>query len=368
MARQWSKGNRVSHDWFARAPSAKSTGAAASRYVGSPPTLCQLRRTIRTSSARELATGTMIVSDTPDSPPKSQGRILIEGINLTLRSGTGIATYARGLAAAARQIGFATEVLVSTNRRIRAGDPELAEIILLDGPRHYNLIHKGMIELRRLAGAPLGLRPSTIEQVGNTVVNPLPGLQGFDRIHAIAHLQDVERLHFLRHKRRLKLKLSDPPQIFHATRPAPLQVAGAANIYTIHDVVPLRLPYTTADDKPYHLAMLRELARTADHIVTVSEFSRRDIIDLISVPPERITNTYQTVEFPTELLAEDEVTVARALAQKHGLEYKDYFLFVGAIEPKKNISRLIDAYAASGVRRPLVLAGGLGGEVEPSME
>lgn len=171
---------------------------------------------------------------------------------------------------------------------------------------------------------------------------------------------DVERLHFMRHGKRLRLRLQPAPDIFHVTRPAPLDVRGAANIYTVHDVVPLRLPHATADDKAYHLAMLRMLVRDADHIVTVSEFSRQDIIALTGIAPSRISNTYQPVGFPPEMLARSVDQVADALRDKYDLDYQDYYLFVGAIEPKKNISRLINAYGAAGVRRPLVLAGGLG--------
>jgi glycosyltransferase involved in cell wall biosynthesis len=42
------------------------------------------------------------------------------------------------------------------------------------------------------------------------------------------------------------------------------------------------------------------------------------------------------------------------------LDPGNYYLFLGALEPKKNVGRLIDAYAASGTRRPLVIAGGQG--------
>jgi glycosyltransferase involved in cell wall biosynthesis len=94
--------------------------------------------------------------------------------------------------------------------------------------------------------------------------------------------------------------------------------------------------------------------------VAVSEFSRQDIIQLTGMPESRITNTYQAVQLPPRLLARDESTIARELEALFGLGMQDYFLFVGAIEPKKNLSRLIDAYAASGVDRPLIIAGGLG--------
>lgn len=295
-------------------------------------------------------------------------RILFEGHNLALTQGTGIATYARTLVAAARSLGYETEVLVGTNRAIDKRDPTLAEVTLFDGPRNLNLIHKGKMELRRLFGAPFGIIPGILDRIDGVVSQRSGALDGFGRIHGVPFLIDVERLHFMRHGKRMALKVERPPDLFHATRPAPIKVSGAANIYTIHDLVPLRLPSTTADDKAYHLSMVRELARSADHIVTVSEFSRRDIIKLTGIAPNRITNTYQPVELPEHIIKQSDDHISDMLETNYSLGFKDYFLFVGAIEPKKNISRLIDAYAASGVKRPLVIAGRLGWMYETDIE
>lgn len=285
-----------------------------------------------------------------------------------LERGTGIATYARGLASAVRTAGFATDALVSTNRRLPKDDRALAEIVLFDGPRSYNLIHTGYIEWRRFVGAPIGLRAGMLDSPGGTVTGRQGALSGFERIHAVPHLLEVERLHFMRRRSRLTIKLDKPCDLFHTTRPAPLRIRGVPNVYTIHDIVPLRLPYTTADDKPYFAAMVRHLAQRADHIVTVSEFSRQDIIAFTGMDPKRITNTYQAVGFPDDLTARSVDEVATALGERHGLTYKEYYLFVGAIEPKKNISRLIDAYSASGVKRPLAIAGGLGWMYDGDLE
>src|SRR6218665_3461819 len=82
--------------------------------------------------------------------------------------------------------------------------------------------------------------------------------------------------------------------IAHWTYPLPVRLKGAANIYTIHDLVPLRLPYTTLDNKREYYRTIREIVRKADHIVTVSEASKRDILDLFDVPEDRVTNTYQS--------------------------------------------------------------------------
>ena len=62
---------------------------------------------------------------------------------------------------------------------------------------------------------------------------------------------------------------------------------------------------------------------------------------------------------------EDEV--AQLLQGIFELDYKKYFLFCGAIEPKKNVSRLVDAYLASGTDCPLVIAGGLGWDYEQDL-
>lgn len=285
-----------------------------------------------------------------------------------LARGTGIATYARGLGQAVRDAGYATEVLVDTGRKLPRNDPKLAEVVLLDANRRRNLIDEARVESRRIWGAPFGLRAGAIDRLSGAVSAGREQLHAFERIHAIANLVDVERLHFMRYGTRLRVKIDRPCDLFQATRAAPIEVKGAANVYTIHDIVPLRLPNSTTDDKVYFADMVRALSRTADHIVTVSEFSRNDIISFTGMDPSRITNTYQTVAFPEEMVSRTTTVVNEDLRRHYDLEYKDYYLFVGAIEPKKNISRLIDAYAASGARRPLVIAGGLGWMYEADLE
>ncbi|MBU1213243.1 MAG: glycosyltransferase family 4 protein [Alphaproteobacteria bacterium] len=299
---------------------------------------------------------------------KNSRRVLLEAQNLLLGSGTGIATYARGLARALSSAGYRIDALVASNRTLPHSDQKLADAILFDGPRNYNLLHKGYLELRRAFGAPFGMKAGMVENAGGFVVGREAVLQGFERIHAVPHLLDVERLHFNSRGTRLTVKLRSDCDIFHATRPAPIQIRGVPNVYTIHDIVPLRMPYATADDKAFFASMIRDLCKTADHIVTVSEFSRQDIMDFAAISPDRITNTYQAVAFPDEFVSRTEAELRKSLRQHHDLEFKDYYLYVGAIEPKKNVSRLIDAYAASGTQRPLAVAGGLGWMYEADLE
>jgi glycosyltransferase involved in cell wall biosynthesis len=138
----------------------------------------------------------------------------------------------------------------------------------------------------------------------------------------------------------------------------PLRLAGTRNIYTVHDLIPLRLPWSTLEPKRAWLRTVREIARTADHIVTVSEHSRRDIISLLGVDPARVTNTYQPV-FPPPPGLDPAMSLAR-LRGAHGLEPRGYFLFVSTVEPRKNLARLLDAFLASGSTTPVVIVGNRG--------
>ncbi|MBV7520805.1 glycosyltransferase family 1 protein [Ensifer sp. ENS12] len=103
--------------------------------------------------------------------------------------------------------------------------------------------------------------------------------------------------------------------------------------------------------------MLKKIVETADLITTVSEQSKRDIHALFSVPDARVVNTYQDVDIDAPMLSQNQQEVSDALRGVHGLEFGKYFLFYGAIEPKKNVGRLIEAHLGSNLDMPLVLAG-----------
>jgi len=295
--------------------------------------------------------------------------ILFEAHNLTLAKGTGIATYARHLSQAARRVGYATSALIGLNANIDLRDPVLGEIQLYDVPsKQWDVLKRPQLVTDFLAGAPFGIRPFRLP-AGGQVIPPVPGqFSAFDETLAAPYLFERARWHFKRWGRFASLKLAETPALFHATHPTALKVVGCPNIVTIHDIVPLRLPYATLDDKKLLLNMLRALCREADHIVTVSEFSRRDIISYFGISEDRITNTYQSVSAPAAFAERTDDEVDADLRNAFDLGLRDYFLFFGAIEPKKNIGRLVDAYAASGVKSPLVIAGALGWQYETDVE
>jgi glycosyltransferase involved in cell wall biosynthesis len=216
---------------------------------------------------------------------------------------------------------------------------------------------------RRFVGKPRGFATRQIHHSGFIVDSgsaSVGAVAMFRKAYVARMFMDFSRFHFKRYGAIPQVNVPDDYSLFHATQVIPLRVPGAANIYTIHDIVPLLLPYTTLDDKKFFLTLVRHLCKTADHIVTVSESAKADIISLTGIPESRITNTYQAVTIPPAYLAESESSVASTIENLFGLEYKKYFLFCGALEPKKNVSRLLSAYAASGSNYPLIMAGPLG--------
>ena len=291
---------------------------------------------------------------TPDGQRRrGPGRVLVDGHNLALPQGTGVATYARNLAAALGRLGLEAEGLYGLAVPDRA-DPLLREIALIDppGPRRVRFNY-ARTAVRVVASAAVGVQAREVPQTGR--VQPDPARRPpFDRVWAVHKLWNLAQDVFDVTGRRLRVRVPDPPAVMHWTYPLPVELVGARNIYTLHDLVPLRLPQTTLDRKDRYLRLMRLLAREADHLVTVSEASRADILDLLAVAPERVTNTYQSVS------VDDAPTVqeARALtAGALGLEPGGYHLFFGAIEPKKNVGRLLEAFLLSEVERPLVLVG-----------
>ncbi|MGY5800739.1 glycosyltransferase family 4 protein [Rhizobium hainanense] len=288
--------------------------------------------------------------------------ILYDGLNLSLKKGTGVATYTRSLMSTAQSLGYQTGVVHGIPGNVPK-DPVLREVLLFDdaSARVPGAVAIARRWLRRRIAAPFGVRPVPIPLSGTVILKSLQSQFGTsDAVYAANDLFQLARYHFKRYGNSLTMKFEIQPDLLHCTYPMPIAAKRALNIYTIHDLVPLRLPYLTEDDKRYHYKMLRSLVRRADHIVTVSETSRADIIKVLGADEARVSNTYQAVHVPERLREKPADVVADEVAGIFHLDWKGYFLFFGAFEPKKNISRLIEAYLAAKTSKPLIIVGAPG--------
>lgn len=282
-------------------------------------------------------------------------RIMIDGFNLALEKGTGVATYARNLAQEVKDMGHPIDLLYG----VRTGGKSklLSEVGFFD-PSGFKMTPTSVI--RQLMTSPLGTRAQEIELTGKVIARHMQGmLPVHDRIVNRANLFTFSRWHFRTYGRFLDVDYDNAAQIAHWTYPLSVKMPKAANLYTIHDLVPLRLPYATLDNKREFMKLVRRIAAKADHIVTVSEASKIDIMNLLDVDESRVTNTYQAVRLPKTILERDENAVRDEVELFFGLQPKKYFMFFGAIEPKKNVGRLIEAYLASQSPYPLIIVGQL---------
>jgi glycosyltransferase involved in cell wall biosynthesis len=289
-------------------------------------------------------------------------RIYFDGLNLSLERGTGIATYTRLLAGLVGQLGYDVGVVYSSPHR-PAKNPLLREISFFDPnsgppvPRHrraYNWVVDQLSHIR-------GVKPEPVNLSGTVVTDHFQSrLPLRDQVFVSRNLFANARLYFSWSGRFTDLEFETRPDILHCTYQLPIRAKGACNIYTIHDLVPLRLPFTTLDNKRQTYRLLRKIGAEADHIVTVSEQSKRDIVEVLGVDEKRVTNTYEAVEFPREFVERSDEVVAEQLRGSFGLTPRNYLLFYGALEPKKNVQRLFDAYMLSAVDIPLVVTGAVG--------
>lgn len=288
--------------------------------------------------------------------------ILYDGLNLSLQKGTGVATYTRGLIQTVRELGHRTGIVHSVQSKLPR-NPVLREVVLFDdnSNRKLGAAALGKRWMRRRIGAPFGVTPTHVELNGTVILKSLQGnVLDSDYLYANSDLFATARHHFKNFGKSLPLSFAHTPDLLHCTYPMPIRARKALNICTIHDLVPLRLPYLTEDNKRYHYKMLRHLVKSADHIVTVSETSRQDIITFLGVEESRVTNTYQAVQVPLQLREKPEDVAADEIAGIFNLDWKKYFLFFGAFEPKKNLSRLVEAYLSAKVDYPLIIVGAPG--------
>lgn len=288
----------------------------------------------------------------------SARRICIDGFNLALPKGSGIATYGRNLNLAIRDQGLEAHILHGPSGRLSRNNL-LNQVVLNDAPEAPTP-RKFLDQQTEAFFSPMGRTAREVQQTGEVIPSMASRRVVSDVVWAARDIFHTANRAYAKYKRFTPVSLSGRvprPDVMHWTAPLPLRAKGMPNVYTLHDMVPLRLPFTTLDNKRRFYFLCKRICRTADHIVTVSESARQDLIRTYKVDERRVTNTYQSVDFPPALLARTDEEVAAEIEGIFGLSWRRYFLFYGAVEPKKNLGRIIEAYLASGVSDPLVIIG-----------
>lgn len=139
-------------------------------------------------------------------------------------------------------------------------------------------------------------------------------------------------------------------------------------VVTVHDLAYLKFPekFTGGRRLYYRMAMVRGACRAA-HVIADSENTRRDLVELAGVSEDRITVVHLGVDAALAPVEDsDELDRVR---EKYSLPNR-FFLFVGTIEPRKNIDCIVDAFTeiSGETDHDLVVAGRRGWGFGPLYE
>jgi len=131
-------------------------------------------------------------------------------------------------------------------------------------------------------------------------------------------------------------------------------------VLTVHDLIYHLFPqYHKRLNRTYLGAAMPLFVRRATAVITVSESSKRDLVRLYGVRPEKVTVVYEGASANLSPAADDEIARVR---RRYGLPER-FAVTVGTIEPRKNLSRLLDAFVIAKERVPdlgLVVVGSKG--------
>jgi glycosyltransferase involved in cell wall biosynthesis len=155
---------------------------------------------------------------------------------------------------------------------------------------------------------------------------------------------------------RIKLdRLSESYDVFHCTHLSPLTVTNLPQVTTVHDIVPLIRPELVSNQLVLAFAkLLKSNLRNSTKIIAVSQATKDDLVHYCQVPAAKITVVYEAARAEFQPIS---IQIATPILQKIGVtnnadnadnadiaDIAPYFIFVGNIEPKKNVKRLLLAF------------------------
>jgi O-antigen biosynthesis alpha-1,3-mannosyltransferase len=141
------------------------------------------------------------------------------------------------------------------------------------------------------------------------------------------------------------------------------------SVSTFHDLSILRFPeFHPVARVKFMEGVMRHAVERGSHIITDAEVVKNEVQDFYGLDSHNVTAIH---------LGVSDVFRARGAAEclsltDYGLQYRQFFLFVGSLEPRKNIVRIIEAYLSarqkSGFSWPLILVGGPGWQNDSELE
>lgn len=134
-------------------------------------------------------------------------------------------------------------------------------------------------------------------------------------------------------------KYSDKNSLFHSPSFVSSPFIRCNMVMTIHDLNHIRFPqYYTILHKYYYKYIVKSAAKKCGKILTVSNFSKKEIIDWLKCDEDKVIVTYNGIDDKFRIIEEKEIL------RKAKIKYKlpdKFILYIGNLKPHKNVETLI---------------------------
>jgi len=172
--------------------------------------------------------------------------------------------------------------------------------------------------------------PANISVYGNLYTLPIPL-----RVSNLLNLIPGSPL--INYKKRLGM-----PDIMHGTNYSVFPCQDTVNLMNLYDLSFVRYPkYTTLAIQQY-TGRVKQSLQWTDAIITISESSKRDIVEYLQVPPDRIYVTPLASRYHVDYLTDE---IIEKIDKDMDYDFlQPYLLFVSTIEPRKNVTAIVSAF------------------------
>ncbi len=145
-----------------------------------------------------------------------------------------------------------------------------------------------------------------------------------------------------------------PYDVYHETTFFPAAIKDVPVVYTLHDLSLIKFRDKHPRERVWYFDLFfKRRLPYASHIITVSDFIRSEIIEELKIPQQMITTVHEAPDPGFSPRSEAELSET---LRRHGLP-REYILFVGTLDPRKNLPLLLDALSICKTDVPLVLVG-----------
>jgi len=132
--------------------------------------------------------------------------------------------------------------------------------------------------------------------------------------------------------------------VFHCSTHLLYKPRGVCVVVTVHDLSTLICPeFHLRSTVELHERKLRFVREQADLVIAVSENTRRDVMKYLGVPPDKVHVVYEAAG--EQFQPVEDANILATATRRYGVEPGRYLLHVGTLEPRKNLMRLVRAFA-----------------------